>query len=82
MVGHHATCAISHDAGQYLCNFAYRHALEQVAQRGLPTRVLFVHVPALAGTPLAETSAASLPLEVMARALAAIVGELAYSPPV
>lgn len=82
VVGRHAPCAISHDAGQYLCNFAYRHALDLVAQRGLPTRVLFVHVPALAGTPLAEISAASLSLEVMARALAAIVGELAYSPPV
>lgn len=74
-------CTISRDAGQYLCNFAYRHALEQVAQAGLTTRVLFVHVPAIAGTALAETSAASLPLEVMAQALALIVAELAYSPP-
>lgn len=76
-----APCAISHDAGQYLCNFAYRHALDRVARRGLATRVLFVHVPALAGTPLAESAAASLPLDAMASALAVILRESAYSPP-
>ena len=75
-------CTISHDAGQYLCNFAYAHALRQVALAGLATPVLFVHVPAITGTPLAETSAASLPLDVMARAVALIMAELAYSPPV
>ncbi len=81
VVEREAPCTISHDAGQYLCNYAYARALEQVARRGLPTQVLFVHVPAIAGTPLAETSAASLALEVMAAALARIAAELAYSPP-
>lgn len=76
-----APCTISHDAGQYLCNFAYAHALKQVALAGLATQVLFVHVPAIAGTPLAETSAASLPLDAMARAVALLVAELAYSAP-
>ena len=74
-------CAISHDAGQYLCNFAYAHVLQQVALAGLSTPVLFVHVPALAGTKLAETSAGALPLDAMAQALALIVAELAYSAP-
>ncbi|MEO5706724.1 MAG: hypothetical protein ABIT10_12485 [Alteraurantiacibacter sp.] len=64
---------ISYDAGQYLCNFAYRHALVQVARRGLTTQVLFVHLPALADTPLAAEAAASLPLADMARAVALIV---------
>lgn len=77
-----APCAISQDAGQYLCNFAYRHALSRVADAGCATRVVFVHVPALAGTPLAATAAAALSLEVMAAALARIVAELSdYSPP-
>jgi len=73
----HASCTLSQDAGQYLCNFAYRHALAEVAARGLVTRVLFVHLPAIAGTPLAATAAASLPLTVMAGALARIARELA-----
>ncbi len=68
--------AISHDAGQYLCNFSYRHALERVEERGLSTQVLFVHVPALSDTALAANAAASLPLESMARALARIAQEL------
>lgn len=71
------TAVISHDAGQYLCNFSYRHALERVEERGLSTRVLFVHLPALSDTTLAANAAASLPLERMARVLACIVRELA-----
>jgi pyroglutamyl-peptidase len=69
--------AISHDAGQYLCNYSYRHALERVEERGLSTQVLFVHTPALSDTPLAADAAACLPLETMARALARIARELA-----
>lgn len=77
-----APCTISHDAGQYLCNFAYRHALARAADSGSTTQVVFIHVPALAGTPLAATAAAALPLERMAAALARIAAELAgYSPP-
>lgn len=78
----HAPCSISDDAGQYLCNYAYRHALDRVATRGLATRALFVHLPAIAGTPLAAGSAAALPLDVMVDAVARIAWELAgYSPP-
>ena len=68
---------ISRDAGQYLCNFSYRHALAQVASLGLGTQVLFVHIPALEGTQLAETSAAAMALDDAARALALIARELA-----
>jgi pyroglutamyl-peptidase len=77
LVQHETACTISHDAGQYLCNFAYAHVLN--ARLAVP--VLFVHIPAIAGTRLAETSAAALPLDTMARALALIVAKLAYSPP-
>jgi pyroglutamyl-peptidase len=78
----HAPCSISDDAGQYLCNYAYRHALDRVVTRGLSTRALFVHLPAIAGTPLAASAAAALPLDVMADAVARIVWALAgYSPP-
>ncbi len=69
--------AISHDAGQYLCNFSYRHALARVAERGLATQVLFVHLPAISGTALATGSAASLPLGEMTRAIRLIVADLA-----
>lgn len=82
LVERHAPCRISHDAGQYLCNFAYRHALSRAVDHGLPTQILFVHLPALSGTPLAAQSAASLPMQAMAAALARIVHALAgHSPP-
>ncbi|MCL6250506.1 hypothetical protein M3P36_05535 [Altererythrobacter sp. KTW20L] len=82
IIAPHAPCSISHDAGQYLCNFAYRHALDRVTTRGLSTRALFVHLPAIAGTPLAANAASTLPLDVMADAVARIVRTLAgYSPP-
>lgn len=77
VIARHAPCALSQDAGQYLCNFSYRHALARVTAQRLPTQVLFVHVPAISGTPLAETAAASLPLNQMATALAQIARELA-----
>ncbi|HSG54399.1 MAG TPA: hypothetical protein VLA45_03015 [Paracoccaceae bacterium] len=80
VIAHHAPCALSQDAGQYLCNFSYRHALDRVTAQRLPTQVLFVHVPAISGTPLAETAAASLPLDLMAAALAQIARELAVGP--
>ncbi len=68
--------AISHDAGQYLCNFSYRHALQRVEELEHDTKVLFVHLPALSDTPLAANAAAHLPLDSMARALSRIAREL------
>jgi pyroglutamyl-peptidase len=68
---------VSHDAGQYLCNFSYRHALQRVDERGFSTQVLFIHLPALSNTPLADEAAASLPMESMVRALSCITRELA-----
>lgn len=40
---------VSHDAGRYLCNYAYWRALER-APRGRPV-VQFVHIPAIAQRP-------------------------------
>lgn len=36
---------LSHDAGNYLCNFVYWRALEAAAQPGGPRRAVLVHVP-------------------------------------
>jgi len=70
-------CQLSDDAGQYVCNHAYHVALTRIAALGLPTRALFVHLPALAGTPLARTSASAMPLGEMARGVALIARLLA-----
>jgi len=70
-------CELSDDAGQYVCNNAYHIALTRIAALGLPTRAVFVHLPATAGTPLAMTSASALPLPEMARGVALIARLLA-----
>lgn len=38
---------LSRDAGRYLCNYVYWHALEAAAAKDGPKIVLFVHVPKL-----------------------------------
>ncbi|MCP9221313.1 hypothetical protein MKP08_00925 [Erythrobacter sp. LQ02-29] len=40
---------LSDDAGAYVCNRSYWLALDHVARAGLSTRVLFLHLPAIAG---------------------------------
>jgi pyroglutamyl-peptidase len=37
---------LSDDAGSYVCNHTYYAALHAIAAEGLPTRCLFLHVPA------------------------------------
>lgn len=70
-------CHLSDDAGQYVCNHAYHTALSRIAAMGLATRAVFVHLPAIAGTALADTSASSLELEKMARGVALVARLLA-----
>ena len=70
-------CSRSADAGAYLCNFIYRRALEQIEERGIAARAIFVHLPAIAGTPLALESRASMDLEEMARGVALVARQLA-----
>jgi len=72
-------CQLSDDAGQYVCNNAYHIALTQIDCLNLPTRAVFVHVPAIVGTKLAKTSASALPLANMARGVALIARLLAES---
>lgn len=38
---------VSQDAGSFVCNHLYYRVLEYVQCRGLPCRVLFIHIPAL-----------------------------------
>lgn len=68
---------ISADAGQYLCNFSYHYALRQIAERGISTRVLFVHLPAVTGSELAKSAAASMPMAKIAAAISIIAENLA-----
>jgi len=70
-------CGQSDDAGQYVCNSTYHNALARIARDALPTRALFVHLPAIAETRLAETSACAMELDEMARGVALIARLLA-----
>ncbi|GGD68083.1 pyroglutamyl-peptidase I family protein [Croceicoccus mobilis] len=67
---------LSDDAGAYVCNHLYYNALEMVETRSLPTRALFLHLPALVGTPLAKHSAGEMALHEMQQALGIIADEL------
>ncbi|WP_157668184.1 hypothetical protein [Croceicoccus marinus] len=69
-------CAPSDDAGGYVCNHLYYHALAALDESGADTRALFVHIPALAGSALAATSAAALELADLQRGLGVLAGEL------
>lgn len=73
-------CQMSDDAGQYVCNTAYHTALARIAAQTLPTRAIFVHLPAIAGTPLAEISASTMELTEMAAGVATIARLLAGEP--
>ncbi len=66
----------SQDAGAYLCNYSYHHALSRVEERGLATKVLFVHLPALESTDLAHSAAGTISEDDAVRALALIAQEL------
>jgi pyroglutamyl-peptidase len=61
---------LSHDAGSYVCNHLLFSALNRLADTQTPA--LLVHLPAIEGTPLARTSAATLSLGAMTEAMALI----------
>ena len=48
----------SHDAGQYLCNFVYFHALQHFARRAV-----FVHIPEMVSDRPAKKQQTALTLE-------------------
>lgn len=59
---------VSHDAGSYVCNHVYHAALGGPCHSGgIPG--LFVHIPALPDTPLAETAAATMSLKDLQKGL-------------
>lgn len=64
---------LSSDAGSYVCNHAYWHALEIIAQRQLPTRAIFVHLPALEGMDEAPECSGAMTLEAMQRGIGLVV---------
>ncbi len=68
---------VSRDAGQYVCNHAFYTALTRLAGADPAIPALFVHIPAIAGTELAQNSAAALPLGDLIRAMAAIAQAIA-----
>lgn len=69
--------ALSDDAGEYVCNHAYWHALDLIAQQGIATRAIFVHLPAIEGMDDAPEGAGAMPLDTMQRGLTVIARELA-----
>ncbi|MEQ8406051.1 MAG: hypothetical protein RKE49_13210 [Oceanicaulis sp.] len=60
---------LSEDAGRYVCEFAYFHALRLFAA----ARVVFVHVPPIAPADGAQTGQAALTETEAARAVAAVL---------
>jgi pyroglutamyl-peptidase len=62
-----AAARISDDAGTYVCNHAYFTALHAIAQRALPTRCLFMHLP---------PASAAFPLQRQITAVETVLGYL------
>lgn len=69
-------CAVSTDAGAYICNHSYYSALKRVAAEDLPTLAVFVHIPAISGTALAQSSAGAMGLDTMMRGISRIAAGL------
>jgi pyroglutamyl-peptidase len=70
----------SHNAGRYLCNYAYWRAAE-IAGPHAPRRVLFVHVPKIAKSarPHARVQAPAVTMQGLLRAAEAILRVLVTS---
>lgn len=76
LIGAGIPAELSDDAGGYVCNHVYHAALSgPCIPTGGPLG-LFVHLPALPDTPLAQTAAATMDLSVMQNALAVIAQAL------
>lgn len=72
------SAALSEDAGAYVCNHLYYNALSMLEARRLPTRALFLHLPALVDTPLADASDGAMTLADMQRTLSIIAARLLH----
>lgn len=64
---------LSHDAGRYICNYAYWRALEQAENAGGPRLAVFVHVPKLRSRLHQRGSAMAPTLAQLVRAATAIL---------
>lgn len=67
-IAHH----LSNDAGEYVCNHAYFCALSHPIPPGAGIPTVFVHLPAIAGSELARSSASEMALPEMVRAMAVL----------
>ncbi len=70
-------CHVSADGGAYVCNHLYHEVLGRIEAAGADTRAVFVHVPAIAGTPLAASSAGAMALAEMVWGVALIAQGIA-----
>ncbi len=60
-------CKISNSAGTYVCNAVYYAALDEIANRHLPTKAVFIHLPSdecLSVSSMAEAIKAALNIRV------------------
>lgn len=68
---------LSLSAGAYLCNLLFYSACNTIASNTLPTRAGFIHLPATPALALnAARPIASMPLELMATGIRAMLGTL------
>jgi len=72
---------VSEDAGGYVCNHVYHAALAGPCVHENGPLAIFVHVPALPGTPLARTAAGTMPLGTIQAGLSAIARSLLWQAP-
>jgi pyroglutamyl-peptidase len=70
---------VSDDAGSYVCNHTYYAALQTIAAEELPTRCLFLHVPADSVTFSEPPAAPTLALPLQIKAVERILAWLARS---
>lgn len=68
---------LSYSAGTYVCNHVFYSTCHYVAQRRLPIRVGFIHVPFLPEQVVSKPSVPSMSEETIARALEASIKALA-----
>lgn len=67
---------LSDDAGTYVCNNAYWHALDLIARSGAATRAVFVHLPAIEGMADPPEGAGTMTPETMRRGIGVTAREL------
>lgn len=72
---------LSDDAGGYVCNHTYYAALHAIAAENLPTRCLFLHVPADPETFSAPPEGPVMPLRTQIEAAARVLAWLERSAP-